>query len=1207
MCYIPKSEDSENKMTFSLIFLHFCSSLIEIFNNALPTIVIIAYEVNRLIKNWLLVGLVITATNMGLFAQQESLSNQYTKEFQLIDSVLTLDSLSIVPGSVNVDSDIGKISEVDYVVQNNNIIFKDHIVNDLNIDKVVITYRVLGLNFEESYNNLDSSIMESPVDRIVYIGHDLSPYDNKSTRRLIQSDGLSYDGSFTRGFSLGNSQSLVLNSNFNLQMSGDLGDGMTIEAAISDDNLPIQADGNTQLLQEFDQVYMRINKNKTSIIAGDYETGRPNSYFMNYFKKLKGLSVQNTEQLEEGFTISSRANYAVARGKFSRNTLPIQEGNQGPYRLVGNQGERLVKVLSGTEKVYLDGRLLTRGLDHDYVISYDRAELNFTPNILITKDSRVIVEFEFADQNYLRTQYGAGVDLKKDKLELNFNLYNEQDSKTATGDIDLDSLDLAILSEAGDNFDQAFRSGVTRFNQEDIDFDPVLYSQRWEESIGDSVLVYTPDASIARYTASFSDIGTGQGSYIIDNTVAANGRAYKWVGPNLGRYDPVIKLIPPEKRQLVTLGGKYHYNGKSFIRGELAMSNFDLNRFAQVGNDDNTDVAGTIGFDHNSKLGADEKKISLQTSGGIEIVGNNFNFLNPYRNAEFARDWNLSTDEKRQERISNFKIGIEKSNKAYVNYSFQNFNRQELYDGNKNVFGFGVDDKGWKIDGVLNFLGTTSLEEETSFSRPIFDISKQFSQLGDWTLGMHYEQENNKRNYVEEINLNTASFKYEYIKTFVQSPQYDNFNLRVGYNQRKDFTPQEEIFEESTLAKEFQVSGNWKQGEQSRLIANVIVRDLSITDTQLTTIAPNRTFLGRVDYDLNLFNKALRSNTSLQVGSGQQAKAEFEYVMVQKGQGQYIWLDDGDGVQETFEFQVAPVQDTANFVRLAIFNNEFVRTNDNSLNQNIRFEGRDLFSPEERSGNKSKSFFSKISALVNVRINKKAEDSGPVNSFSPFDFSSLDTNLISYTGAFNNTLFFNRGNPVFDIQIGNRKNISRFVQVAGAESNRLKENFFRLRWGVSRATDLLLNLSNGNRSQTYELSQDNSYEFNFFAFNPEINFRPKKNIRFIIDYIYQNRKTTNDELAVNHEFSGEVTLRQANKTNLTAGLGFVTVDYDGQTNTNLELAILDGLKKGQNYLWNLALTRRMANNIDLIISYDGRKTGTSRTIHTGRAQVKATF
>jgi len=1157
------------------------------------------------------VGFLILALKLSLNAQNKGLTNQHSKETTILqDSIILLDSLSIVPGSVVITVKGDTIPKEVYYTQNNTIIFNSRIINELNNNKVYISYRTFGVNFESNYQALDSSIMESVVDRIVYIGYDYEPYASKDKEtKLIRSDDLNYDGSFTRGFSVGNSQSLVLNSNFNLQMSGDLGDGMTIEAAISDDNLPIQAEGNTQLLQEFDQVYMRIKKNNTSIIAGDYESGRPKSYFMNYFKKLKGLSISNTEELNDKYTINSRANYAVARGKFSRNTIATQEGNQGPYRLVGNEGERLVKVLSGTEKVYLDGRLLTRGFDHDYVISYDRAEINFTARLLITKDSRIIIEFEYADQNYLRTQYGTGVDLTSDRVRLSFNLYNEQDSKTATGDVDLDSTDFAILTEIGDDFDSAFRSGVKRFEEEELDFEPILYRQEWEPSINDSILVYTTDPNLARYTASFSEQEDGSGSYIIASQAAANGRAYKWVGAGNGRYEPVIRLIAPEKRQLVTLGGTYKLAERSSISSELAFSNFDLNRYSMINNNDNTGLAGTLSFDHESNLGSKEKKLSLLTSGGVELVNKDFKSLNPYRNAEFARDWNIDqdNDEQKMERISNLSLGIKKRDEIFLKYTFQNFNREELFDGSKNLIEFSLKKNGWDIQALSNFLNTESLVEQTKFKRPIIKISKQLKKLSNWTLGMHYEQEENKRKFIDESNLNQSSFKYDYLKTYIQSPQYDKFNLKIGYNQRRDFAPVDEQFSQNTLAKEFQIVGKWQQGENARLLGDFIIRDLSVINTELTTVTPKKTYLGRLDYDFSALNKAIRSNTSYQVGSGQQAKAEYEYIKVQKGEGQYIWLDDGDGIQETFEFQIAPVQDTASYIKIAIYNNEFVKTNNNSLNQNLRFDGRNLFDPEHLSKNKTRKFLSKISALVNVRVTKKTEESGSSSSFSPFNFSIQDTSLITYNSAINNTLFFNRGNPVFDLQIGNRKNSIRFVQVSGAEQNLIDERFTRLRWGINRATDMILNLIKGSKSQSYDLFVDNSYKFDYITINPELNFRPKKNVRLIVNYIFQNKNSEANDHALSHEFSGEITWRQANKTNLTLGSSFINVAYDGQANPNLELAILDGLRKGKNFLWNFSLTRRMAKNIDLIISYDGRKTGRSRTIHTGRAQVKATF
>ena len=87
-------------------------------------------------------------------------------------------------------------------------------------------------------------------------------------------------------FWLGNSQDLSILSNIDLRINGKLNNEITLQAVISDNNLPFQEDGNSYKLQEFDKVFIRIFNTNNEIITGDIFT-KYNSRFLKYNRKAK--------------------------------------------------------------------------------------------------------------------------------------------------------------------------------------------------------------------------------------------------------------------------------------------------------------------------------------------------------------------------------------------------------------------------------------------------------------------------------------------------------------------------------------------------------------------------------------------------------------------------------------------------------------------------------------------------------------------------------------------------------------------------------------------------------------------------------------------------------------------------------------------------------------------------------------------------------
>ena len=1182
----------------------------------------------------ILIIAIALSIGLSLFGQQRAMSTIREKVLIAEKDTLRLDSLPLVPGSVYInDATTGEILSKDFEIGYNLLFINELFFKKNNItrkDSLKITYRIFPFDFQSSLKHLDTLLIANDYEGN-YIGVDYTPDKAaKSSATLFNNSGLQYSGSFARGVAFGNSQSLVLNSQFNLQLSGKLGDDTEIVAALTDENIPLQAEGNTQQLQEFDKIFIQINRENSSLTAGDYEISSRDKYFMKYYKKLQGATFSNSQEAFKKGQWATNGSFAISRGQFSRNTIAAIEGNQGPYKLMGTNGEQFIIVLAGTERVILDGLLLKRGIEEDYIIDYNRGELAFTNKRLINRNSRIIVEFEYLDQTFQRSLYAINSELKTENNRFYFGLFSQQDSKNALGDTELSTAERIALQEIGDDLENAFASGIDTleggFNEARIQYELrdtfyTIFNQNLNQTdtVISEILVFSINPQKAKYTARFTEVGQGNGNYLLTTENNANGRVYEWIAPDdltglaQGNFEPIQQVTAPKKQQLMTLGTEMALGKNSSLRTEVALSNTDLNRLSNIDNDDNIGTALFTDYQLTKQIG--KKDWALQTSIKYEYVQQNFKALNPYRNAEFNRDWNVNFFNNRQaanEHIGKGSLQLNKADDIQLAYNISTFNRTSIYDGLKHDVDIFYKKSGYDLRIYGSLLDTKTELENSRFFRPRLDFSKTFKKLNDWKLGLYAEREKNEISGTQNDTLKANGFYWDLHKIYLQSPDNNRFRWQMNYTRQTNFAPKNLDFLKSTVADEININGHWNHKRTSQLKWNLSYRKLVVVDEDLTTQQAQETYLGRLDYNLNLWRGALRFNTNYEIGSGQEAKVEFQFIKVNKGEGTFVWEAteqydlNGDSIPQINEFVVAPFRDQANYVRINTFTNEFIRTNNVGLNQSLRLTPRVIWNNKKGW----KKVLTKFSTLSTLRINRKVKLGDAISAWNPFDLTIADTSLVTVASAIRNVLFFNRNHATFDFQIGQSDNRNRNVLTTGFESRQTKEYFYRSRWNITPVFSNQLNLAFGNKNSDSELFDNRDFYIDYQKITPQFIYLPNPQFEAIFTYEYQLAENTLVDFLASAKFHNLKLETQYNRTEKLAfksDFSFVNINVNGEINPTLELTLLEGLKKGKNFLWGLTLNRQLANNVQMSLRYEGRKTGDRQTVHLGSASVRATF
>ena len=1121
-------------------------------------------------KGWFLILFFI-----GFYANSQNTSSDFrSKKFIVSKDTIRFDSVPINPQSFKVFAGKKILYPTEYEIFYNEALL---VINAEKYQEITIEYFWFPAFITKTYSPFDKKFI---VPNNSNTGQLYSLTTNNKATELKLFDGLKTSGYINRGITSGNNQSTVANSSMDINIEGKLSDKVAIRANIFDTNIPLQENGYSQSITDFDRIFIELYSKDWRVKAGDISLKNESSYFLAFEKQVSGLEVAASINTNTKIAASG----AIVRGQFSSYDFVGIEANQGPYKIFGPNNEPNFVIIAGSEKVFVNGSKITKGINEDYLIDYNIGEVRFNTTFPITNDMRIRVEFQFSNRNYTRFISYEKAEYKTNNVELSGYFYNENDVKNQPIQVNLTAAQKQILANAGNNTN--LMVGESAY-PDVFDANRILYKK--VQSGTNDYFEYSTNENDNLFSVTFSNVNNNEGDYILSETFA-NGNVFVYVGTNLGNYQPITQLIAPTKLQVAVLNSSYKPSKKTTILTEVAFSNNDQNLFSTIDNNQNKGIATKLAW----KQTLLDKKWKLLSDVNYLFIHRNFNTIQRFQSVEFNRDWNLNNPTGNQQQIG-IDLSLQKSEDTFLNYSFQQLQFSDNFKGEKHLITSNLQLKNTSFYTNSSFLSNNSEIQDNTFLRVKAGIEQRL--LKSWFGGfLNIESNNGVIKQTQEAILTNHQFK-EY-EGYIGLGDSTKVFAKVGFNYRDNDSIRSNAFTEINNRKTYYLDAKIIQTEQTdlSLFANYRETENAFSENQ-------KALNSRVIYNQRFFKNFITLGTSYETSSGNVAQQDFIYVEVEAGQGFYTWIDYNDnGIQEFDEFEVAEFQDQANFLRVPLPNLQFIATQSAKINQSITLNANQW---SNKTGLKkvlshfyNQFFLSSRNELERAR-----------NSFNLNPFNMNKDKQISVNFTIKNSLYFNRGLQNFSATYTYAKAENKQQYSIGSQDTdtNYQQIDFQHKIGKFWLIDLQGKLSE-NKLETENFNNRN-YEIDVIAFQPKISYVLNNDNRFAAFYHMKNKENTLAEFEKLKQQKIGIEYFYTGKSTSQFNANFTTFfnDFSGNPNSPVGYQMLEGLQEGTNYTWTFLWNKKLNSFLNVNLNYKGRKSLNSKTIHTGTINLKAVF
>ena len=1117
-----------------------------------------------------------------------------------INNEYKISSLSIIPFSEKIFIRSRQLKPADYKINNSQVKFTlaPNLEYSLR-DTIYAYFQTVKLNYKKEYKRRDLILMidKQNSDSI----RAMKKISDQLTTESIFGKDLQKSGALVRGFTFGTNRDLQLNSGLRLQLSGKLSDDIDIVAALSDENSPIQAEGNTETLDELDKVFIEIRHKNAIGTFGDYTLDINDNEFSKMTRKLQGLM----GQFNVGDTKGTIA-IASAKGKFTTNKFNGADGNQGPYRLYGINNENAIVLIAGSERVYIDGELMKRGENNDYSIDYSNAELTFTPKRLITSVSRISIDFEYTDQSFKRNFFGADFSTKifGDKLSIGLGYFREGDDQNNPIEYTFTDSDMQILRQAGNDRNKATKTGVSLATPDSTGKVVGIYS-KVDTLINNQAYTYykyLPGNSSSLYNVSFTYVGDGNGDYLKQSL-----GNYSFAGIRQGSYLPLIYIPMPELKQMGNFSLTANIADGINVIGEFSGSSWDKNIFSSV--DDGSD----FGYARKFQLNVSPRDISI---GGLSLgkiglslkdrfIQGRFSSLDRIDDVEFSRNYNLPLQNNQDQTLREFELNYFPEKNFIVDSKYGYVKQGDTFSSDRLYSSIDYsDNKSFKFFNQLDYVSSTNLSIQSDW---IKENSKVFYSVGLFKPGVDFLYERKIEKVSPDDTLLATSLQYTEAAPFLEYSSRSGLYFKLSYSLREESFPLNGKMTRQSNISSQQYQLGYKGLKEFSTTISIAFRNKEYTEEfRQKGYGDNKTVLILSQSRFNFWDGFIAGDLYYQASTEQTAKLQKVFIKVTKGTGNYIYLGDlnNNGIADENEFQLTAYD--GDYIMITLPTDKLYPVIDLKTNTRWKVD----FSRLARGND----FWSKVLKPISTETSWRVEENSNDPDTKQIYLMNLskflnDSTTITGSQVFLHDFNFWQNSSEFSarLRFNEKKSLNQYS--GGTERGYFREEGLRITFRMIEEISNQTELINQTDNMISPPETNRAREVSGSSFSTDFSYRPVHSIE--TGFKIESAKNTDIHPAVpiivstnsltlhlNFSFENQGRLRiEAERTELTASSGSYNIPFE----------ITKGNVIGKNYFIRASFEYKLNSFIQTSLSYDARLQGDSRMVNTMSAEAKAFF